>query len=113
LINLLTAIPVRLNTRRMAQEFHLTNRLRTEGTRNLLEAATANGVQRVLAEGLAYAYDPSDSTPADEDVPFWQHPPRQQSPIGVGASWRQGFPHTVGRRLLPTSGGKTRPANTA
>ena len=81
LINLLTAIPVRLNTRRMAQEFHLTNRLRTEGTRNLLEAATANGVQRVLAEGLAYAYDPSDSTPADEDVPFWQHPPRQFAPV--------------------------------
>ena len=29
-INLLTAIPARLNTRRMAQQFHLTNRLRTE-----------------------------------------------------------------------------------
>ncbi len=80
-INLLTAIPARLNTRRMAQQFQLTNRLRTEGARNLLEAATANGVRRVLAEGVAYAYDPGDSTPADEDVPFWQHPPQQFAPV--------------------------------
>ena len=34
-INLLTAIPARLNTRRMAQQLQLTNRLRTEGARNL------------------------------------------------------------------------------
>jgi nucleoside-diphosphate-sugar epimerase len=61
IVNLLTAIPAELNTRRMAQQFQLTNRLRTEGTRNLLEAAAANGVQRVLAEGLAYAYDPDGS----------------------------------------------------
>ena len=51
------------------------------GARNLLEAATANGVRRVLAEGLAYAYDPADSTPADEDVPLWQHPPQQFAPV--------------------------------
>ena len=80
-INLLTAIPARLNARRMAQQLQLTNRLRTEGARNLLEAAAANGVRRVLAEGLAYAYDPGDSAPADEDVPFWQHPPQQFAPV--------------------------------
>jgi nucleoside-diphosphate-sugar epimerase len=81
IVNLLTAIPAELNTRRMAQQFQLTNRLRTEGTRNLLEAAAANGVQRVVAEGLAYAYDPDGSRPADEDQPLWQDPPREFAPV--------------------------------
>ena len=64
----------------MIKEFQLTNRLRTEGTRNLLTAASANGVRRVLAEGLAYAYDPEGSGPADEDQPLWRDPPRQFAP---------------------------------
>lgn len=81
IVNLLTAIPAELNTRRMAQQFQLTNRLRTEGTRNLLEAAAANGVQRVVAEGLAYAYDPDGSGPADEDQPLWRDPPREFAPV--------------------------------
>jgi nucleoside-diphosphate-sugar epimerase len=54
-VNLLTAIPARPNPRRLAEQFRLTNQLRTQGTRNLLAAATACGVQRVLAESLAYA----------------------------------------------------------
>ena len=81
IVHLLTAIPAELNTRRMAQQFQLTNRLRTEGTRNLLEAAAANGVQRVVAEGLAYAYDPDGSGPADEDQPLWRDPPREFAPV--------------------------------
>lgn len=80
IVNLLTAIPADLNPRRMIKEFQLTNRLRTEGTRNLLTAASANGVRRVLAEGLAYAYDPEGSGPADEDQPLWRDPPRQFAP---------------------------------
>lgn len=37
-INMLTAIPAEINPKRLAREFELTNRLRTDGTRNLLEA---------------------------------------------------------------------------
>ena len=74
-VNLLTAIPARLNPRRMATEFALTDRLRTEGTRNLVEAARAAGVRRLIAEGLAYAYDPTGAGPADEDEPLWRRPP--------------------------------------
>ena len=81
IVNLLTAIPAELNTRRMAEEFQLTNRLRTEGTRSLLAAAAANGVQRVLGEGLAYAYDPDGSGPADEDQPLWRDPPPEFAPV--------------------------------
>ena len=74
-VNVLTAIPARLNPRRMSTEFALTNRLRTEGTRNLVDAARAVGVRRLIAEGLAYAYDPAGAGLADEDEPLWRRPP--------------------------------------
>jgi nucleoside-diphosphate-sugar epimerase len=73
-VNMLTAIPARLHPRRMTTEFALTNRLRTEGTRILLDAARANGVRRVIAQGLAYAYEPGDGL-ADEETPLWRRPP--------------------------------------
>jgi nucleoside-diphosphate-sugar epimerase len=80
-VNLLSAIPGRPNPRRLAEQFRLTNRLRVEGTRNLLAAAATSGAQRILAEGLAYAYDPDGSEPADEEQPLWQRPPRQFAPV--------------------------------
>ena len=64
-VNMLTAIPARLNPRQMPAEFALTNRLRTEGTRNLLDAAAQSGVRRIIAQGLACAYELGDG-PADE-----------------------------------------------
>ena len=65
----------------MARDFDLTNRLRTEGTRHLLSAAAATGVRRIIAQGLAYAYDPGGDRPANEDQPLWQHPPGQFAPV--------------------------------
>jgi nucleoside-diphosphate-sugar epimerase len=73
-VNMLTAIPGRLNPRRMTAEFALTNRLRTQGTRHLVEAARECGVRRILAQGLAYAYEPGAGL-ADEDTPLWRRPP--------------------------------------
>ena len=49
----LTAIPVRLNIRKFDREFELTNRLRTEGTDNLVSAARAAGVRRIVAQSYA------------------------------------------------------------
>jgi nucleoside-diphosphate-sugar epimerase len=80
-VNLLTAIPAVINPRRMARDFAMTNRLRTEGTRNLLAAADAAGVKRIISEGLAYVYEPDDGGPADEDQPFWAPPPRAFAPV--------------------------------
>jgi nucleoside-diphosphate-sugar epimerase len=77
-VHLLTAIPANLDPRKMEQQFALTNRLRTEGTRNLIAAARAAGATRIITQGLAYAYDPEGGTgPADEDAPFWHEPPKQ------------------------------------
>jgi nucleoside-diphosphate-sugar epimerase len=43
--------------------------LRIRGTRNLIDAARAAGVQRVVTQSIAWAYQPG-STPAGEDVPL-------------------------------------------
>ena len=54
----LTAIPPVVNPRRFAEEFAPTNRLRREGTRNLVAAAAAAGSRRIVAQSIAQAYAP-------------------------------------------------------
>lgn len=80
-VHLATAIPAEINPKKLAEDFALTNRLRTEGARNLFGAAKEAGVRRVVAQGLAYGYDPSSGEPAHEDVPFWKNPPKQFVPV--------------------------------
>lgn len=81
IVNMLTAIPAEINPRKLAKEFHQTNLLRTEGTRNLIEAGKKVGVQRIISQGLAYAYDPNGADLANEDTPFWRQPPKQFAPV--------------------------------
>jgi nucleoside-diphosphate-sugar epimerase len=60
IIHQLTAIPARFNMRHFDQEFASTNRLRIEGTDNLLAAARAAGCRRFVAQsytGWPYARD--------------------------------------------------------
>lgn len=80
-VNMLTSIPAELNPKRLAADFATTNRLRTEGTRNLVQAAESAGATRLIAQGLAYAYDPAGSVPAVEDDSLWRRPPRQFVPV--------------------------------
>ncbi|WP_258080883.1 NAD(P)H-binding protein [Nocardia nova] len=49
IVNMLTAIPSELNPRKLAFQFATTNRLRTEGTRNLVSAADAVGNARIVS----------------------------------------------------------------
>jgi nucleoside-diphosphate-sugar epimerase len=44
-------------------------RIRREGTRNLVDAATAAGVRRLVVQSIAWAYEPGD-TPATEETPL-------------------------------------------
>ncbi|MFG3442369.1 NAD-dependent epimerase/dehydratase family protein [Nonomuraea sp. NPDC047897] len=76
-VHLLTAIPKVIDPRRVDRQFALTNRLRTEGTRNLVEAAPG---ARFIAQGLAFAYRPGDGL-ADEDAPLWSDAPRPYGPV--------------------------------
>ncbi|MFI6498662.1 NAD-dependent epimerase/dehydratase family protein [Nonomuraea typhae] len=92
-VNLLTAIPHTISPRRFAKEIALTTRLRTEGTRNLLEAAPG---ARHIGQGLAYAYEPGEG-PADEDTPLWPDPPAQFRSARAGLAELE--------RLLTEAGG--------
>ena len=70
-IHQLTAIPKRPGGRNgLAAAFEATNRLRREGTRNLVEAAEEHGVQRLVAQSIAFAYRPEGAWVLDESAPL-------------------------------------------
>ncbi|WP_315986228.1 NAD(P)-dependent oxidoreductase, partial [Streptomyces sp. adm13(2018)] len=62
------------------------NRIRTEGTRNLVDAARAAGVRRIVAQSISWAYAPGEG-PADESVPLdpTREEPRSRIVAGVRA----------------------------
>ncbi|MFF8605999.1 NAD-dependent epimerase/dehydratase family protein [Streptomyces sp. NPDC015346] len=62
------------------------NRLRHDGTRNLVDAARAAGVSRIVAQSIGWAYAPGDG-PADESVPLdpTDEQPRARIVAGVRA----------------------------
>jgi nucleoside-diphosphate-sugar epimerase len=72
----LTAIPAALSPRRVDRQFALTNRLRTEGTRHLIDAARAAGARRFVAQSISFAYDPVGDRVKDESAPLVQDPPK-------------------------------------
>jgi nucleoside-diphosphate-sugar epimerase len=74
-IHQLTDIPKAIEPRTISQQFLSTNRLRTEGTRNLLSAARRANVQRVLAQSISFAYRPSGNPVKTEDDPLWDDAP--------------------------------------
>ena len=57
-VNQLTAQPRRISPRRAGRDLAATNRLRREGTRNLMAAAAAAGAAHVVAQSVAFAYAP-------------------------------------------------------
>lgn len=72
-IHQLTALPT--GARKVRASFKATNRLRTEGTRNLVDAAIAAGARRVIAESVAFLYEPAGPRVVDEDAPVWRDAP--------------------------------------
>jgi nucleoside-diphosphate-sugar epimerase len=76
-VHLGTAIPARPEPRRFERQMDTTNRLRREGTFNLVEAA---GSARLVLQGTALYYRPGSSTPAHEQRPFWTDGPTPLRP---------------------------------
>jgi nucleoside-diphosphate-sugar epimerase len=69
-VHQLTALPYRFNPRDK-EIYAPTNRLRTEGTRSLLEAASAVGARRLVWQSIAFAYRPAAQPEVmDEDAPL-------------------------------------------
>jgi nucleoside-diphosphate-sugar epimerase len=74
-IDQLTALPKRLNPKTIAQDAALTNRLRIDGTANLMRAAQETGARRFITQSVAFAYDPGGRGAAGEDHPLYYDAP--------------------------------------
>jgi 2-alkyl-3-oxoalkanoate reductase len=81
----LTVLPDDLAARDAAEMFARNDRMRNEGTRALVDAAAAAGAKRVVAQSIAFAYEPSGDWVKDESAPLFLDAP---SPWGrsVGAA---------------------------
>jgi nucleoside-diphosphate-sugar epimerase len=76
IIHEMTAIPQDLNLRRFDEQFVLTNRLRSEGTDNLLAAGLAVGTRKFIAQSYAgWPYERVGGSIKTEDDPLDPDPP--------------------------------------
>ncbi len=71
-VHLLTALPPRFSPKANLEP---TNRVRTEGTRNLLAAAQAAGCRRLVAESVAFLYAPRGERVKHEDAELFLDAP--------------------------------------
>jgi nucleoside-diphosphate-sugar epimerase len=58
IVHVLTALPDRIDPRKVKRDFAVNDELRSRGTRDLIAAAQAAGVKRIVAESIAFAYLP-------------------------------------------------------
>ena len=80
MIHQLTRLAGVKSLRNFDREFALTNRLRTEGTDHLLEAARAAGVRRIVAQSYgSWNYERTGSPVKTEQDPFDPDPPANQA----------------------------------
>lgn len=57
-IHMLTALPKRMDPRRVRRDFAINDRLRDDGTRDLVAGAQQAGARRIIAQSIAFAYMP-------------------------------------------------------
>lgn len=72
-VHALTALPPKFDPK--SDYLAGTNRVRTEGTRNLVAAAKAAEARRVVAESVAFFYEPEGDWVKDETAPLFRDPP--------------------------------------
>ena len=93
-VHQMTALTGTPDLRRFDRTFALTNRLRTEGTRHVLEAARAAGTRRVIAQSYTgWPFAREGGPVKDEDAPLdprrrgrsARPSPRSRSPSGWSA----------------------------
>ena len=91
-INQLTDLPQNLNPRKLAEYYAANNRVRREGTRNLLSAALGAGVHRFLVQGAAYWYAPTGGPVKTEEAALYLDAP---APIGPAVETIKEVENTV------------------
>jgi nucleoside-diphosphate-sugar epimerase len=76
-IHQLTSLPRRIDPRKIERDFVLNDRLRSEGTHHLVDAARAGGAGRIIAQSIAFAYAPGPpGTLHREQDPLFLNAPR-------------------------------------
>ncbi len=74
-INQLTDLPPEFNLRKLKEAYAGNDRIRREGTKNLLEAASNSGASRVIAQSVAFLYSPEGGPIKDESAPIYLDAP--------------------------------------
>ena len=74
-IHQLTNLPHRLDPRHIKEASLQTNKLRTEGTQILMDAAKLAGARRFIAQSVSFFYSPVVHGPATEDEPLYHEAP--------------------------------------
>lgn len=72
-LHALTALPPKFDPK--SDYLAATNQVRTEGTRNLIAAAKDAGARRIVAESVAFFYEPEGDWVKDEEAPLFREPP--------------------------------------
>ena len=90
IISQLTELPSRIDPARAPEQFADNDRLRIEGTRNLIVASRHYGTRRIVAQSIAFAYRPEGGWVKDEDAPlFLDAPPPWGATIAAVADMEQ------------------------
>jgi nucleoside-diphosphate-sugar epimerase len=79
-IHQLTDLPATIDPKHLGEIYARNNRVRSEGTHNLLDAAEAAGVARVIVQSMATWYRPEGGAVKTETDPLWTDAPE---PIGT------------------------------
>jgi 2-alkyl-3-oxoalkanoate reductase len=71
----LTDLPSAIDPRKMSEQLANNDRLREQGTRNLVDAARAAGARRIVAQSIAFAYGQRGEELRTEDDPLFDEAP--------------------------------------
>ena len=97
-VNELTSLPRDYDPRKLDESFYApTNRVRTEGGGNLLDAARASTAKRFVTQSIAFLYAREGPMVADEEArPATDAPPRHLAPGEVTLDLPGNLPQTAG-----------------
>lgn len=74
-VHQLTSLPRAIDPRKMGDQLAENDRIRVEGTRNLVRAAALAGVSRIVAQSVSFAYAPEGGPAKAEDARLWLDAP--------------------------------------
>ena len=83
-IHQLTSLPKKIDPRQIRQALADTNRIRIEGTANLVEAALQAGAKKLVTQSIAFAYEPDPDVIRSEKSPLHTKVPASYAEV-IGA----------------------------